>query len=203
MTFKDALGASFSESESFIGKISYLDIWKRALNGYEVEELYTSCEPYQGDLYAWTDFKLRTHGNIKTYPSNFCKSCSRNLTIQHGTVMYIGNNALYQCVEGYYMEGSAIRHCLRTSYWEKAYPVCKCKEIVLTLDAQIKRVNFPVIRCGYVGSISNGNVTVTKSSYNGTASFRCDMGYEMIGEAKRICQLNGKWSGSNPECVSK
>lgn len=60
-----------------------------------------------------------------------------------------------------------------------------------------------VIRCGYVGSISNGNVTVTKSSYNGTASFECDTGYEMIGVSQRICQLNGKWSERNPECVSK
>lgn len=125
------MGASFSKSESFVGKVAYLDIWKRALNGYEVQELFTSCEPYQGDLYAWTDFKLKAHGNLKMYSSNFCKACSQNLTLTNGNVIYVGNNALYQCDEGYNLQGSAIRHCLRTSQWERTYPSCKCMEIFL------------------------------------------------------------------------
>lgn len=60
-----------------------------------------------------------------------------------------------------------------------------------------------MIRCGYVGSITNGHVSVTKPSYGGVATFECDEGYEMNGDSTRSCQLNGKWSGKNPECASE
>lgn len=60
-----------------------------------------------------------------------------------------------------------------------------------------------VIRCGYIGTISNGKVFLDKTSYGGIATFKCDDGYEMIGEAQKTCGLNGKWSGVNPECASR
>lgn len=59
------MGTSFSESESFVGKIAYLDIWNRFLSSSEVLEYYSSCEPYHGNLYAWSDFKNHIKGNIK------------------------------------------------------------------------------------------------------------------------------------------
>lgn len=62
---QDTLGGSFSESESFIGNITYFDIWNRTLSDVEVYEMYRTCEPYQGNLYDWTDLKFKVHGNVK------------------------------------------------------------------------------------------------------------------------------------------
>lgn len=62
---QDEVGGGFSESESFIGKLSYLDLWSRTLKAHEIQEYYNTCEPYQGDLYRWSDFKLNIHGKVK------------------------------------------------------------------------------------------------------------------------------------------
>lgn len=62
---QDSLGTSFSESESFVGRISYLDVWNRTISFSEMIEFYTTCEPYQGNLYAWTDFRHNIEGVVK------------------------------------------------------------------------------------------------------------------------------------------
>lgn len=59
------MGTSFSESESFVGKIAYLDIWNRFLAAQEILDFYTSCEPIQGNLFAWSDFKNHIKGNVQ------------------------------------------------------------------------------------------------------------------------------------------
>lgn len=42
-----------------------MDIWDRFLSAREVLDFYTSCEPIQGNIFAWSDFKNRVKGNIK------------------------------------------------------------------------------------------------------------------------------------------
>jgi hypothetical protein len=46
-TFSNGLLGGFSESESFVGKISFLDFWNRKLNTIEISEYYRTCDPYQ------------------------------------------------------------------------------------------------------------------------------------------------------------
>lgn len=46
--FQDSIGSSFSDSESFIGRIAYMDVWSRRISTEEMFEFYTTCEPYQG-----------------------------------------------------------------------------------------------------------------------------------------------------------
>lgn len=62
---QDSMAGSFSDSESFVGYLAYLDVWNHILNAEEIFEYYTTCEPYQGNLYGWTDFKSRIHGAVK------------------------------------------------------------------------------------------------------------------------------------------
>lgn len=62
---QDSIGSSFSDSESFIGRIAYTDIWSRRISAEEMFEFYTTCEPYQGNLYTWTDFRAQIYGAVK------------------------------------------------------------------------------------------------------------------------------------------
>ena len=37
-------------------------------------------------------------------------------------------------------------------------------------------------------------------SYEDTCSFTCNSGYKLTGNATRICQSDGSWSGSDDIC---
>ncbi|KXJ84393.1 hypothetical protein RP20_CCG009862 [Aedes albopictus] len=181
---QDSLGGDFSETESFVGKLAYLDLWGRALSGYEVRDHYHSCEPYQGDLVKWTDLKTKTVGTVKLQRSDFCQECERNLTLQNGVVAYFDNRAYLRCEEGYKLHGPSEIVCLRTSSWSDTSSFCK------------------LIRCGSLSSILNGRVIMSKSSYRGIARFVCDTGFYLSGADMARCTIHGNWSEPLPECIS-
>ena len=43
--------------------------------------------------------------------------------------------------------------------------------------------------CPVPGDISNGMVTFTNNSVNGTATYTCDSGFELIGGATMTCKV--------------
>ena len=45
---------------------------------------------------------------------------------------------------------------------------------------------------------NDGGITVGQQ-----ATYECNEGYNLIGEFKRICQLNSTWSGEEPVCTAK
>lgn len=62
---QDSIGSSFSDSESFIGRVAYMELWNHILTPNETMEYYSSCEAYKGNLFTWTDFKWDIHGSVK------------------------------------------------------------------------------------------------------------------------------------------
>lgn len=62
---QDSVGSDLSAVESFVGQMAYLDIWDRVLTGFEVQEMFSSCDPFQGNLYSWSEFKLQVYGSIQ------------------------------------------------------------------------------------------------------------------------------------------
>ena len=44
-----------------------------------------------------------------------------------------------------------------------------------------------------------GQLTVDSTLPDSVASYTCDSGYTLVGEATRTCTVNG-WSGTNPVC---
>ncbi len=62
---------------------------------------------------------------------------------------------------------------------------------------------FPTVDCGPL-TIMNGMVDTTSgTTFMNTATYSCDTGYNLTGEATRMCQANGNWSGSEPTCPCK
>ena len=56
--------------------------------------------------------------------------------------------------------------------------------------------------CGFPGRPGNGTtIGAEKFFYPGEeVTFECDNGYILFGGDRRICQEDGSWSGSLPEC---
>lgn len=175
----------FSESESFVGKVSYLDFWDRPLTAIEVNEYYRTCDPYQGSFVSWTDLKFKTVGNIKIDRSEFCKPCEQNLEIENANIIYGDQTAFVKCSEGFKLEGNPFLFCLRTSKWDLSrLPSCK------------------IVKCDILKPPANGRMQLTKNSYKGTAKFTCDDGFKLIGNNLLTCTDFGRWSHRVPHCES-
>lgn len=63
---QDVLGGRFSQSESFMGKMAYIDIWSRGLSSSEVFSHFNDCnESVLGDLYGWPEMKEYIRGGVQ------------------------------------------------------------------------------------------------------------------------------------------
>jgi hypothetical protein len=175
----------FSETESFVGKISYLDFWNRQLSPIEINEYYRTCDPYQGNFVSWTDLKLKTVGNVKIEKSEFCKPCKENLSIDNAKVIYGDQSAFVKCNDGFKIDGNPFLFCLRTSKWDLSkLPSCK------------------IVKCEPLKTPANGRMVMTKISYKGMAKFTCIDGFRLEGNATLTCEGTGKWSSEIPQCIS-
>ena len=47
---------------------------------------------------------------------------------------------------------------------------------------------------------SNGGVSQSGTSYGSIANYSCDGGYTMNGDANRMCDSDGSWTGDPPKC---
>ena len=68
---------------------------------------------------------------------------------------------------------------------------------------------FILVKCPTLTSPNNGMLSCSLGG-NGFANsgdfcgFRCNNGYDLIGNSTRICQADGSWSGSDTVCdISK
>ena len=57
-----------------------------------------------------------------------------------------------------------------------------------------------MVDCGDAPGISNGEVTFSSTSFGSTATYSCDAGYELVGEATTTCESSGQWIGTVPVC---
>jgi hypothetical protein len=57
--------------------------------------------------------------------------------------------------------------------------------------------------CGPLADPENGDVSLTDTRQDSTATYSCENGYEVSGVSMRNCQSSGIWSGSAPVCICK
>jgi CUB/sushi domain-containing protein len=91
-----------------------------------------------------------------------------------------GSVAQFVCLDGYRLSGDSSLVCEADAKWRYNLPWCE-------------RV------CSHLESIENGLATVD-IAVNGTASFSCNVGYNLFGSSTRKCQPNGIWDGQNAYC---
>lgn len=92
------------------------------------------------------------------------------------------NVASYTCNAGYVRSGSASRTCQADGTWSSTAPTCQ------------------PVSCGALANPTNGAVSTTGITYQNTATYSCNTGYNLVGGAGRTCLATGTWSGSAPVC---
>nr|XP_042895666.1 sushi, von Willebrand factor type A, EGF and pentraxin domain-containing protein 1 isoform X2 [Parasteatoda tepidariorum] len=89
----------------------------------------------------------------------------------------------YKCEIGYRLQGASIRKCQANATWSYGPPSCQ-----------------PVV-CAMLQNIPHGHVKWSSLRYGATATYECLPGYKLIGEPVRLCELSGRWSKEEPQCI--
>ncbi|XP_060560466.1 sushi, von Willebrand factor type A, EGF and pentraxin domain-containing protein 1-like [Ruditapes philippinarum] len=116
--------------------------------------------------------------------------CEPSPTIENGKVYLqeesnysFGAIARIDCETGYIASIIAIQ-CRENGTWDTA--ICS------------------IIDCGRLDDPMNGNINTSNgTTYGSTATYTCDEGLDIIGDVTRICDSNGKWSNTKPDCLLK
>ncbi|XP_015174373.1 PREDICTED: sushi, von Willebrand factor type A, EGF and pentraxin domain-containing protein 1-like isoform X2 [Polistes dominula] len=189
---QDRMGGGFSESESFVGNITLLDIWDSVFTNDYIMHLYGTCEKYYGTLFTWSHILEHVYGNIMIINSQFCQGCPVPVAPFKGNVNTTEDllEATYYCDPGYVLkfdgkEQKVLRRkCLKNSEWEGS-DTPKCSKV----------------RCGFPGYFPRGYINGWSYLFGDEIYYSCINGYELRGSVRRVCKSNGKWSGLPPICI--
>jgi len=101
----------------------------------------------------------------------------------NATATTYNSSATYSCTSGYSLSDTTPRTCQANKQWSGTAPTC------------------PPVDCGSLTPPPNGKVNVTTTTYNSSATYSCDSGYNLSDTTPRTCQANKHWSGNAPTCV--
>lgn len=92
----------------------------------------------------------------------------------------------YECRYGYTLVNDSSRRCGADRKWSGSLPTCK------------------EINCGPPGVLYNGWLENIEAGTGLGASiiFRCHPGMLLIGNTSTVCQIDGRWRYSMPECLA-
>ncbi|XP_064542650.1 locomotion-related protein Hikaru genki isoform X3 [Drosophila montana] len=95
----------------------------------------------------------------------------------------LGQRALYECPEGFRLDGAWNATCLASGNWSSPSPTChpiQCPRLVLD-DPHLSLIEL-------------------NTSAWGRAVFKCQWGFKLTGPALLDCEPTGVWSGPVPRC---
>ncbi len=105
--------------------------------------------------------------------------------------------ATYTCDDGYTLAGGSTRMCGDDGQWTPIAPICNRKsynspDVLITFIAAVD--------CMGLSNPIDGMVALTATTFESTATYSCNTGLSLTGEATRTCEDTGAWSGSEPTC---
>eukprot|EP00118_Oscarella_pearsei_P015901 m.147663 g.147663 ORF g.147663 m.147663 type:complete len:803 (+) comp38469_c0_seq27:566-2974(+) len=109
--------------------------------------------------------------------------CSGPAAPSFGSVQRNGRTATFSCLPGFKLIGPITKICNGRRWNPQGLPRCQ-----------------PVCPYPYPKNPREGNVRVSKAGSYWTASYRCNSGYSLVGNARRTCRDGGIWSGREPGC---
>lgn len=105
-----------------------------------------------------------------------------NATVQVRGNLSEGSEALFSCSAGHRLIGEPVLRCLLGGTWNAPRPLCQ------------------LIECGAPTPLVDGNILLNATYYGAVARFQCDEDFVLRGDEQRVCQEDGRWSGSEPTC---
>ncbi|XP_052257236.1 sushi, von Willebrand factor type A, EGF and pentraxin domain-containing protein 1-like isoform X1 [Dreissena polymorpha] len=186
---QDSLGGDFNSAETFIGKITQLNMWSREFTSAEIDKLRLSCGRQLGNVIAWTDISGNVFGAVRESPTDFCKDCPEPPKFEYGDATWsslrAGSEVQFSCKVGFNLVGKPTSFCLVTGEWEVEETPPKCA-----------RVQCPFPRTPRNGFISEG----TDYTFDHRVRFSCNKGYALVGSDTQYCGEFGFWEGDTPTC---
>ncbi|XP_028594815.2 CUB and sushi domain-containing protein 2 isoform X2 [Podarcis muralis] len=93
-----------------------------------------------------------------------------------------GTTVSYQCNHGFYLLGTHVLTCQGDGTWDRPLPVCH------------------LVSCGHPGSPPHAQILGEVYTVGSVVRYSCLERRSLIGNSTRMCQLDGRWSGSLPHC---
>ncbi len=110
--------------------------------------------------------------------------------------------ATYTCATGYTLNGGSTRTCGVDGTWSWLPPVLCQREWNLMCDYSfVECTCFSTGICSDLSLLINGMISYSGESPD-MATYTCNTGYTLNGDATRTCGNGGMWSGSDPVCQS-
>ncbi|XP_026793165.2 inactive serine protease PAMR1 isoform X3 [Pangasianodon hypophthalmus] len=103
----------------------------------------------------------------------------------------IATGVQYLCYKPYKLRGVSRRICLSNGTWSGTAPTC-------TRDTDVIRKQCPPLsqlHHGYFLKVIGSDGAIK------SVEFSCNKSYVLSGNSKRTCQLDGTWSGRQPQCI--
>ena len=118
----------------------------------------------------------------------------------------VGGRAEYTCDEGFTLRGQSWRKCLGNGRWSGKAPVCIRKTHVSlygSIIIIIMCIIIIAITCPDLDDPRYGYVRIASNRVGGTADYKCNRGFALVGDKWRKCLISGKWGGAAPVCIRK
>ncbi|PKU34308.1 hypothetical protein llap_15388 [Limosa lapponica baueri] len=102
--------------------------------------------------------------------------------LTQGSQFNLNDVAKFVCNTGYRLEGASQSQCLANGQWSSTLPSCR------------------VVSCGHPGSPPHAQISGDKYTVGSVVRYSCLGKRTLMGNSTRMCQLDGRWSGSLPHC---
>ncbi len=85
---------------------------------------------------------------------------------------------------------------------ESGPPLLQCAIVSAITDfPDLLTTSIAAVDCLGLTNPTDGMVTLTTTTFEGIATYSCNTGLSLSGEATRTCQDTGVWTGLAPTCV--
>jgi len=122
---------------------------------------------------------------VQVFPIEDGSLCGKPELPLGGQVQVDNGEAVYSCSEGRTLRGTKERRC-SNGQWSGEVPTCH------------------QVECGDPVSPKSGYIEVSnfrgRYQYGAVATYRCNPGHILWGNASRSCKADGTWEGSAPSC---
>ncbi|CAB1312930.1 unnamed protein product, partial [Coregonus sp. 'balchen'] len=123
----------------------------------------------------------------QTKPNCKVIMCGHPPAVRNGKVegsdLQWGSSVTYSCFDGYQLSTPGIVSCEGNGTWRGEIPQC-----------------LPVL-CGDPGTPAEGYAEGKQFTYSSEVTFYCRDPNILVGSSRRLCQVDGSWSGIQPSCI--